>query len=323
MSKEADFWEYYKKDLRPALEEFEIYRKKILGKVRTATLFILACFIFISTMMLGFGLNPPLLLIPAIVGLAAFGFAWWYFTKDYKTEFKQVIIRRIIQFCDPSLRYIPDGRVSQSTFISSTIFPQRIDRYSGEDYVSGSLGKTAIEFSEIHAEYKTHTTDSKGRRKTKWQTIFKGLYFTADFNKHFSGITVVLPDRAEKFLGFLGQKLQEFNPGRDQLIKLEDPEFEEFFVVYGSDQIEARYILSPALMARITGFKKKSGIPVYLSFTGSRLHIAMTTGKNMFEPKILSTILEFKTVQQYWDDLRLALDIVEDLNLNTRIWTKE
>ena len=48
----------------------------------------------------------------------------------------------------------------------------------------------------------------------------------------------------------IGQKLQSFTTAfsKRQLIKLEDPEFEKLFAVYGDDQIEARYILTPALM---------------------------------------------------------------------------
>ena len=71
----------------------------------------------------------------------------------------------------------------------------------------------------------------------------------ADFNKNFNGHTVVLPDTAEKILGKFGQSLQSMS-SRGELVKLEDPEFEKEFCVYGDDQVEARYILSPALMKR-------------------------------------------------------------------------
>ena len=42
----------------------------------------------------------------------------------------------------------------------------------------------------------------------------------ADFNKDFQGATVVLPDVAQRRLGFLGQQLQAMNIARGQLIKL-------------------------------------------------------------------------------------------------------
>jgi len=323
MSEMAEFWAFYKEELRPILEEFEVYRKSIVSKIKSAGIFIGAGTILLGVVLMSFGLALETLLFPAVLGIVAFGFAWRYLTKDYVSEFKNVAIHKIIRFVDPNLRYDPKRHISLSTFRSGKIFQHRIDRFRGEDYVAGKIGKTDVEFSEVHAEYKTRTTDSKGRSRTEWHTIFKGLYFTADFNKHFQGTTLVLPDRAERLLGFLGKKLQSLNFRRDQLIQMEDPEFEKLFVVYGTDQIEARYILSPSLMRRITEFKKKTGLPLYLSFVSSRVHVALSTGKNMFEPKVFSSLLKVKLVQEYYEDLKLATGIVEDLNLNTRIWTKE
>ncbi len=233
------------------------------------------------------------------------------------------LIAAIIEYVDPELSYLPKGMVSRGEFQSSTLFKNRIDRYRGEDLVSGKIDRTEIKFSELHAEYKTTTTDSKGRRQTHWHTIFKGLFFIADFNKHFQGRTVVLPDSAEKFLGGLGKKLQEWNLNRDDLVKLEDIEFEKEFVVYSTDQVEARYILSTALMRRILEFKRKMKVPVHIAFVNSDLYMAISIRKNMFEPRILRSILDFEMVRDYLEDVILAVGIVEDMNLNTRIWTKE
>ena len=110
---------------------------------------------------------------------------------------------------------------------------------------------------------------------------------------------------------------------RDQLIKLEDPEFEKFFVVYGGDQIEARYILSTSLMKRITDFKKKTGEQIYLSFIRGRVYVAISRSENLFEPSVFKTLLAFSTIQKYFEDLELAIGIVDELNLNTRIWNKQ
>jgi hypothetical protein len=182
--------------------------------------------------------------------------------------------------------------------------------------------KTAVRFSEVHAEYKTTTRDSRRRTRTQWHTIFKGLFFIADFNKHFSGRTVVLPDTAERFFGRFGQTLQNMNLTRAELIKLEDPEFERQFVVYGTNQVESRYILSTSLMQRILEFQKEVEAPLHIAFVASSIYIAIATRKNMFEPRIIRTILDIGLIQEYVEDLQLAMGIVEDLNLNTRIWTK-
>jgi hypothetical protein len=149
------------------------------------------------------------------------------------------------------------------------------------------------------------------------------LFFIADFNKNFSCRVVVLPSDFERLLGFIGRELQSMNVFRDPLIKLDNPEFEKYFVVYGSNQIEARYILTPDLMDRIVDFKKKCDRDIHLSFVDSKVFVAISYIGPLFEPKILNSLLDFGVIQRYFDDLQLALGMVDDLNLNMRIWTRQ
>ena len=257
--------------------------------------------------------------ITAILGVIAFIFI----TKGYKRNFKDQVVRAVIEAYQADLHYEPHGFIGEHSFRKSRLFLKGIDRYRGEDYVSGRRDKTDFEFSEVHAEYKTHTTDSKGRRKTQWHTIFKGVFFIADFHKDFRTHTVVLPDTAEKLFGFLGKKLQEMNFMRGDLIKLEDAEFEEAFCVYGEDQVEARYILSPSLMRRILDCKAKFGSKIYLAFLNSMVYVAIESSRNRFEPKVFASVNDMSLINEYRYDLDLIVDIVDDLNLNTRVWTKE
>lgn len=134
---------------------------------------------------------------------------------------------------------------------------------------------------------------------------------------------MVLPDTAEKLFGKFGQKLQAMASGRGELIRLEDPRFEQEFCVYGEDQVEARYILTPALMERILAFKKKWNTRVYLSFLDSKVYIAISMYKNLFELRTFKPAADYTFLEESMHFLTLLIEIVDDLNLNTRIWTKE
>ncbi|MEM7592810.1 MAG: DUF3137 domain-containing protein [Cyanobacteria bacterium P01_A01_bin.83] len=41
---------------------------------------------------------------------------------------------------------------------------------------------------------------------------------------------------------------------------------------------------------------------------------------NLFEPKLFSSMMSFTPLKEYFLDLQLMIGIVEDLNLNCRIW---
>jgi hypothetical protein len=260
----------------------------------------------------------PGIMFPVVIGGALFTFIAHLGSKGYVREFKDTIIRKIVKFLDENLDYFPHRCIPRSTFMASQIFKTKPNRYKGDDYVCGRAGDTQIEFSELNAEYESGSGKNKSRR-----TVFKGLFFIGDFNKHFTCQTIVLPDTAENLFGSFGKLFQSWNVLRGQLIKLEDPEFERYFVVYGNDQIQARYILSTSLMERIVNFKKKTGQRIYLSFVGSKVFVAVSFTRNLFEPKLFRTLLDFGLIQEYFEDLQLAVGIVEDLNLNTRIRSKE
>jgi len=305
-----EFKKFYDSQLMPDLIVMETDRKKTVRKI----LITLVPVAIITLLLI------PLLQMFAVVlgGIICVGI-FVFITKGYVSDFKQKVISKIVHFIDKNLTYIPEDYISHGEFALSDIFLRHADSFKGDDRVYGKIGATKINFSECVAKYRTK--DSKGR--TQYTTFFKGLFFIADFNKHFKGKTIVLPDTAEKLFGSIGSFLQKRNMARPELIKLEDPEFEKHFVVYADDQIEARYILSTSLMRRITDYKKKTNKKIHLSFVASKVFVAVSYKKNLLEPRVFRTMLDFNVIKEYYEDLQLAISIVEELNLNTRIWSKQ
>ncbi len=334
MKSEAEFKAFYETALLPTLQELEIDRKKIVRGMRP---FLFIFLFFVVLLIVGINTakeaetsNPNAML--AVVGgagifltLIVYGLTYYFSfskgIKELKARFKGEVVSRMVKSVDESLTYSPSDGINRYDYDRSTLFLSRVDRYASEDMISGTLGKTAIRFSEVHSQIK-HESGSGKDRKTEWRDIFKGIFFVGDFNKKFAGRTVVLTDIAESLFGSFGAMFQKMNVQRDTLIKLEDPEFEKAFVVYGTDPVEARYILSPALMQRIVAFRKKSGY-INLSFIDSNVCIAIPVLENLFEPSTFSTLIKYERMAKYNNYLILVTGIVEDLNLNTRIWTKE
>ena len=110
------------------------------------------------------------------------------------------------------------------------------------------------------------------------------------------------------------------NRSNGELVKLEDPEFEKMFVVYGTNQIEARYILTPALMRKIIDFARKVDKKLCISFVDSKINIAVINEKGLFETNIFKSVVNFEDIQKYYENFKFVLDIVDEFSLNTQIW---
>lgn len=318
-----DLINFYNTVLLPELTVLEKKRKAIVRKIIINA--FIGCAIVVAFFFWGYYKNIQghyWILVPIAV-------LWYFFSfKKYEVvagygyvpTFKTFIIAKLIKFVDENLNYSDLDFIDESDFIQSNIFNIDHNIYVGDDYIWGKIGETKIEFSEIFSAY---SSKSSTYSSTYSHLIFKGLFFIADFNKSFTGRIVVLPDKAERFLGRLGSKLQSTSRNHGQLIRLEDNEFEKYFVVYGDDQITARYVLSTSLMNRIVDFKKKTGRNIHFSFVDSKFYLAIPCPKALFEPKLYKTLLDFNPIKEYFEDLQLAMEIVDDLNLNTRIWTKQ
>ncbi|MBU0720163.1 DUF3137 domain-containing protein [bacterium] len=320
MKSTSELTDFYYKNLYPTLKKLDDERKHLRYRIIViGVLYTLLFFLLFLAFSSPNTLSGDFL---AFFAFAYFGlgtFIYKFLIKDYTKEFKNKIIEPLIHAIDEKLTYASEMYLPQHYFNKSELFTSSPDRMSGNDYVKGYIDGVNIEFSDLHAE-KKHK-DSKGREN--WSTIFRGLFIVSEFNKTFHGKTVVIPDTAQNTFGSLiGNWLQSKNLSRDELVKMDDVEFEKEFVVYSNDQIEARYILSHSLMKRLLTFKQKSKHPVYISFIGESIHMAIYYDKDLFEPSVFHSLLDYKIAMEYVKTLHLAIGIVDELKLNQKLWSK-
>lgn len=247
---------------------------------------------------------------------------------QYREMFKARVVSEIAKLIDPNLEYYPHKHVTWDHFSASQLARKTVTDLSGEDAFVGCRGNVDFVFSELWASHTREYYDYKeNKQKKERTTLFNGIFFHADFHKRTMAKTFVFSDQAEKWLGKqMGQYLQSEETNNidhrwGDLVKLEDPEFEREFCVYASDQIEARYVLTPDMMRRLLLLKHRFDRNLSLSFVDSRVYIGVAYRANLFEPKIFRTGLDFEHVERFYTLVDHMLKIVDDLNLNTRIWT--
>ena len=118
--------------------------------------------------------------------------------------------------------------------------------------------------------YEARLTEEDDDHKTR--TRFRGQIARVRFPKSFLGVTVVAREGAS------------FRPPKGlKRVGLESSEFERAFEVSGSDQVEARYLVHPAFMARLIDLEKAAaGQRIRCAFEDGDLLIAMEGG-DLFE----------------------------------------
>ncbi len=347
----------YQHELRPIIGK----DRKILGRAARANR--LGCLILIAgvaaSLTLAPGMQLKLIGCFASVFLALSPHMYYSYSgklpddayETLRRHYKGEIVPRIVAFLDPSFSYDPRGRIDHRTFNDSQLFPLQAIDCMCEDMVSGTIERVDFKFCELiayHVEEPTDTPEAlpeglpdhlplelleqvkSGRVKTR-PDFFAGLFLYAAFNKEIHGKTVVLPNKDRAVTDRLGREKREVD-FYGQLVKLENPAFEEVFSVYSTSQQEARYIITPTIMEAIlklhhTTYKRMAGAAIHISFVGQNVYCAIRHRASgmlfLFDPSYgIKGDIEFEEIEYMYRLLSTIEVIIRDMNLNTRIWTK-
>ena len=286
-------------ELAVELGELENERVNLVAAVKKASLIALAVGVCVGAAVAYF--------LDAIFG-AAIGALVYTFTamlitaskrREFRANFKRQIIEKIVK--KHGLNYDKDRGLGLDDFF--TIYDCRVDEWSSEDLVEGDIDGVSVKFSDFYAAKKL-----KKKNGTDTVVLFRGVLFKADFNKTLSSITQISHVNSRN-LAIYGQKAN-----------MDDVRFEEIFDVYATDQIGARYALSPALMENFTLLCLRLDAPVNAVFKDNQIFIAVETWRDDFEPDIRKSLINNETIVLYESEIASFTQIVKELNLNRKIW---
>ncbi len=297
-----------------SLEALRVEALKKVSKIwRLAILAVLVILPISLSLLFTFGFDYfPIPIVLITIALAGASQLAKDAKKEFKSNFKSQMIEKVVKAFNPALIYHSDRKISKGDFDVSKLFKKDADRILGEDYLEGMHGDTRFRLSELNPQFKVKTKNG-----TRWVDIFKGLFVVADFHKYFHSETYILPETAWKKIGMNKKKFQ----GAD-LIQLENQNFEKKFRVFSTNDTDARYILSPLMMERITELHDKYGDDLHISFRGQNIYIALSTDYDFFEHNINDPVNKETVIKGHLNELESLMAIIDDLNLNTRIWSK-
>jgi hypothetical protein len=227
----------------------------------------------------------------------------------YRWEYKRSVFTELCRAHFPGIAYQPDGGMPWRLLDDSGLFSFASDVYRSEDRFEGRWGATDVCFSEAVAE-RARTRGWGKNRETVYETYFRGLIFSADFHKSFHSTTRLVPKEAEcaRVRG-------------EERAHLEDPAFETAFDTWTTDQVDVRYVLSPGMLERFVALNRRfPGLRVRLH--AERLLLLLPSVRNRFEPSLDKRADDRDQLESFIADVRACLAVVDDLNLNTRIWSK-
>lgn len=211
-----------------------------------------------------------------------------------------------LQYFGHKYKYSLTPRKSISDYDNSRVLPS-FDRSSMGENISGEYN--GVEF--LSQTISLFVNDGKDNNNNqKYKKIFSGSCIEMSYQKKFQGITAIVTDKGKL------KNLIHTKKGLER-VRLEDPAFESKFEVYGSDQIEARYLLSVVTMELFMDLIGKYGDDIQMSFYRGKLLLLIPTRKHFFRTgmNIMSPIVFDEAIYNMFNEINTLHHMVDLLKL--------
>lgn len=212
--------------------------------------------------------------------------------KNYKTMFKEKIIKTFIKEYSENLEFYPTRGIPRFTYNKAKF--EFYENYYSEDLITGTLdGGYIINMAEVKTE--TESTDSDGNTTT--YTVFHGLFAEIELKKELNSCIRIRRDSISLF-------------NKKEKIEMDSGEFEKKFNVYASDKIMAMQLITSDIMQMLLDFKVENKTTPEITIEGNRFYIRFATG-NVFEAKLMKKALDYDTLKKYYEIINFTLDLTE------------
>ena len=230
-------------------------------------------------------------------------------------EFKPRVVTLLLDFIDNDVNftfenYEQKGLIPAERFFESKIFVHA-DEYIGEDLIRGQVRETPFEVCELRVREFSSVRNRLDR-------VFQGIFLIADFQRwDLHGGILVLPDAYRKYMS-RSERAFHLDGGRrvrDNML----PEFEAFFDTYATPDVRVKDVISPEMQRKILRFRSRFQEvnrmkEIYFSIIGDKIYLALSQDKDLLEPSLLQSNVSYEVVREFYDDLRLLLEVVLDVD---------
>lgn len=301
MKHQGEFRQFYNHSIFPELMRLERKRKGLVFSLAiSAVVFLIAAgFVFslhINALSL-FLMMPFLLYVGFVV----------YQISRFKINFKPKVVNLILEFLEGDMVYQPKGSISKAIFGESGIFPmEEIADYAGEDLIRGKNGLFSFELCELRVR-------RAGVAEGKMMDLFDGIFFHGILSFSHKGKTLIIPKLARPKLT---KTIRKITLGKGEQILMNNDDYNELFFTYTTDPFIAKGLLSDEMIENIIGYQEKVKKDIYLSFFGKNIYIAVEEPKDILEPYIFKSNVSFSLIQEFYQDISIILQIVEDFDFH-------
>lgn len=303
---------HYNTYIKPLITELELRRISFLKFLRIfswlCALLIFAFIYIISDSYLTYRYNYLAnFILPALILLNILGLIYLRYT--YTAHLKKDLLPKILSFFSDDIEFFEHPQIDITSWHKYGILPEFYKQKTDDGIIGNYQG---VEFNLFEAEL---IAKRFVQNEEYEQSTFNGIIATVAMNKRFKGQTIVYYHPKKQL--FIKSTIPKSIKGME-IIHLEDPIFDKKFEVFSTDQIEARYLLTPTFMENLLKLNEIfGGTQLECSFLEEKLFLMINSSEDYFEPKSIFKPINFQNdIKPLFDEINSLLQIITTLKLN-------
>ncbi len=185
-----------------------------------------------------------------------------FYKENVLKTMKKEIFNAIIPEIFGTGTYMPQG-MPQNMYNESKLY-LNYNAYFASDRIK--KGMNQLDISNVTTTLKNQNTST---------TIFKGIFAIMKLDDFYKDEILIKPDYENKFVSTLVDSKNKMLGENENVVRLENLEFEKYFEVYSKNQIKARQLLTVEYMEKMVNMKNKLNTLIKVRYFGDKKYVAI------------------------------------------------
>jgi hypothetical protein len=211
----------------------------------------------------------------------------------YEKIYKSRIMKAALYEYDKDLEYYPEGCIPRPQYDMANF--ENYDRYHSEDRINGKIAGMDFIMADVHVEDRRENRDGD----TYYVTLFNGPVAILE-----------LPTTTKFEISIVNNKFRPFE--NKTKVEIDNPEFEDIYDVYCTDQIAAMKFLTPSITTKFIDMFNKYGFHFELKVFDTYMYFRFHSG-NLFVPNPKDARFEAVGVARYFEILEGIKEIMNEV----------
>lgn len=244
--------------------------------------------------------------------LSVLGILITFMCNNLNIKMHSILLTEISKEIVKDGKFIPDMGIAEKHFIE-TRFITDYDKYIASECLTGSLDNENLFYiCNARVSRKENDVDRDGNRIITEKILYDGMFGILDSKSRYPFDITIAPDITNKYINQIAKNFKKMLNDKD-VVRLENVEFERYFEVHSTNQVEARKVITLKFMEQLLNARKNLKKSIYVMYKKNKIYFFVPNGKLITTKFLIFKGITEKVRKENLDSIKALLETMNSL----------